>query len=75
MTEELKPCPFCGGEAYLTPQNGDPEDSHEVCCSNCGGYVWGDSKERALSNWNRRIRDDGGIIAVPRVRERGSAVV
>ena len=54
MIEELKACPFCGGEAYLNPQNGDPEDSHEVCCSNCGGYAWGESLDRAVKNWNRR---------------------
>ena len=52
--EELKPCPFCGGKAYITPNTGDPEEAHEVDCYDCGGYVWGDTKEAAIRNWNMR---------------------
>ena len=58
---ELKPCPFCGGEAFL---NFDPEAVEDtfgrkwafnVFCGNCcatTGICW--SKEQAIEAWNRR---------------------
>ena len=55
MTDELKPCPFCGDKAHLNPLSGDPDDSHEVCCYGCGGFAWGETKEKAIRTWNRRV--------------------
>ena len=55
MSEELKPCPFCGDKAHINPLSGDPDDSHEVCCYGCGGFAWGDTKEKAIRKWNRRV--------------------
>lgn len=54
MSDELKPCPFCGSEAHLEPISGDPDDLHAVCCCGCGGYAWGETKEHAIRTWNRR---------------------
>lgn len=46
---ELKPCPFCGGEAEL----GSP--IYYVECTSCmGGVPSYDSMEEAISAWNRR---------------------
>lgn len=56
MTIELKPCPFCGGEAAI--------DSFKhgsgvavVCAGGCGldtvGY-WSDSHVSIAERWNRR---------------------
>lgn len=52
--EQLKPCPFCGGEAELSSDMG----MHEVVCANqdvCGGTSgsW-ESKSQALRAWNSR---------------------
>lgn len=54
---ELKPCPFCGGEAVLfTTLTGQ---KHFVECPECGAgfdqdYLWSDTKEQAKSKWNTR---------------------
>jgi len=45
---ELKPCPFCGGEARVAPL-------HKVICDDCesvaGEYYYA---EHAIAAWNRR---------------------
>lgn len=57
----LKPCPFCGGEAILEDCGG---------CMNCGrffvrctkceiaqDYLWA-TKQTAIWRWNRRVNDE-----------------
>lgn len=60
--DELKPCPFCGGEAYYSYNDG----SWYVACFDCGskafesmafGYPPSNMKERrneAIKRWNKR---------------------
>ncbi len=70
MSEELKPCPFCGGEAtHSVGKKGDGSDWHYVECIVCGGMA------ESPAAWNRRadalaqrlaraldlIRSDGGV--------------
>jgi Lar family restriction alleviation protein len=55
---ELKPCPFCGGEAAVI-DNGCFVD---VSCKNFHCRGWADSlmfksKEEAIEAWNRRAVD------------------
>ena len=58
MNEQLKPCPFCGGEAYLE----DNEIDYLVVCSRCNTAVIppGEepgataTREEAIKAWNRR---------------------
>lgn len=45
MSEELKPCPFCGGEAHM-PYYGD-----RVECRDCKGSVM------TIDAWNTRVDD------------------
>lgn len=51
-TNELKPCPFCGGEAYIILNKW-------VFCSKCGAESdHFDSKDKAIEAWNRRFRKE-----------------
>ena len=73
MTEEieLKPCPFCGGEAYFrTPQHsrGNTFDIMMVECKRCGASPYAvqvnscnneENKRAAIARiWNRRANDE-----------------
>ena len=56
---ELKPCPFCGGEAILEHM-GWP---HHVFCPDCGAKVTSvkvaeDGEKEACDKWNRRVSDE-----------------
>ena len=57
---ELKPCPFCGGEARIMLEEEDrPDDSfHNVYCTGCGAQFWVKSKSEAEQKWNRRAQPD-----------------
>jgi Lar family restriction alleviation protein len=56
---ELKPCPFCGGEAAYTQILGNYGRPHEVYCSTCdGGITEGRSKDGVIHNWNNRPIED-----------------
>jgi Lar family restriction alleviation protein len=54
---ELKPCPFCGGEAKLISEYAN---AHYVECKNCWASVWRScpTHEEAIEVWNRRANDD-----------------
>lgn len=61
---ELKPCPFCGGEAKLTIvpwcfKSGSSSSGWFVKCLNCDvsqpAYM---SDHDAVEAWNRRVNDD-----------------
>lgn len=72
MTDELKPCPFCGGEnvetSYKDTFNGDFRRG-VYCADCCGGiYPYYDTKTEAIDAWNTRAerttpmyRDNHGI--------------
>lgn len=56
---ELKPCPFCGGNA-LGPTDAWP---HIIACEKCGASVKGfsydeDGKREAAEKWNRRAKEE-----------------
>ena len=53
MSEELKRCPFCGGEARVNLFLGN----YCITCDNCPGSIFpckGMTKEEAIEAWNRR---------------------
>lgn len=57
MSEKLKPCPFCGGEAKIQEYNGG---FAAVGCSNGRCYMHPHafgfaSAEDAIQKWNRRV--------------------
>ena len=57
----LKPCPFCGGEAFIfsiTPCFGESV-TFAVVCEKCNASSKSKSKEEyAINAWNRRVDDD-----------------
>lgn len=61
---ELKPCPFCGGEAKLySIGTGSPHYGHyhQVVCQGCltaSGAYWS-GEQSAIDAWNTRV-DEGG---------------
>lgn len=59
-TIELKPCPFCDGEAKLTehfgPYDGAP---FRITCQKCGARITDFEREEAVAAWNRRVRNIG----------------
>jgi Lar family restriction alleviation protein len=50
MVTELKPCPFCGGEAYA------PDRTTWLRCRECGCETnYFETLEEAIEAWNRRF--------------------
>ena len=57
--DELKPCPFCGGKAYLDLYI-LPKYEYVISCRVCSlefGLDLGRNKEEAIAAWNRRYLD------------------
>lgn len=53
-TSELKPCPFCGGEARTEEDGGQ----FRVECRECGCDQYGEFEPDAIAAWNRRTPSD-----------------
>lgn len=51
MSEELKPCPFCGGKNMRIWNTSTPWVSCDDCLANT---AYGETKEEAIEQWNRR---------------------
>ena len=68
MQTELKPCPFCGGEAKTNETAGIPKENMNgwgwIGCQKCRVFIdFIDNeigKEQATAAWNRRANDDQG---------------
>lgn len=57
---DLKPCPFCGGKAYMFDTSGVfPFTQFRVICNNscCMQSGFSDTREEAAEKWNRRAPD------------------
>ena len=53
MSEQLKPCPFCGSEKVAVA---GWSDCCEVLCENCmSASRVANSEEKAIAAWNRRV--------------------
>lgn len=50
---ELKPCPFCGGEAELR-DFGEKRNPYIFCDGPCSFVMDGDTVEEAIEAWNTR---------------------
>lgn len=61
MSEQLKPCPFCGskdiGTSYHLPMFGE-DMLYFVVCNDCGAMSYHSRVEkRAIEAWNRRVHE------------------
>lgn len=55
--EQLKPCPFCGGEGVLVK---DRTYTYWIRCRKCGvrqPYTKYNAPYEAIEAWNRRVTD------------------
>ncbi len=52
MSEELKPCPFCGGPAELIKTARGNFFVQCACC--CNGTLYYRTEKDAVQHWNRR---------------------
>lgn len=61
MTEPLKPCPFCDGDATLGAWSavGSDESTYEVTCVGCGASSYACSTpQEAAERWNLRVDEE-----------------
>ena len=71
--QELKPCPFCGGEARgIVAKQEDGKESYSVTCMKCNTAIfrpkileWDSfqSLEEAIGAWNRRVETSRTVTA------------
>ena len=62
----LKPCPFCGGEASMIQKSWDLFITGvRIECDECGastswtsGAILRDVRKRAVEAWNKRVEED-----------------
>ena len=75
MTEtNLKPCPFCGGEAQILRRN----DGKYVCfCRNCGcaQTMFFDSPEEVPEEWNARPIENENDAEIARLHDALDTIV
>lgn len=67
---QLKPCPFCGGEAETSNRRFERTLLSWVYCTSCGsagGYRY--TEQQAIEVWNTRAYDDAGLDALPMTEE------
>lgn len=58
MSDELKPCPFCGGPALFKETGTRKYDDWLVYCTKCGcrcPWEFSPDKESAMKVWNTRV--------------------
>lgn len=64
---ELKPCPFCGGKAYITTFDVFG-GVHYAVCRNCKARVGKPSEADAVAAWNRRAQPANEPLTLDELR-------
>lgn len=59
-TPELKPCPFCGGEARVIYHGDSNFRAHEAQCLSCTATTFATTKSDAIAAWNTRT--EAGVV-------------
>lgn len=61
MSKNIKPCPFCGGEANVKMWC-DPDTPYLVMCESCKASVKDYATEaEAIEAWNHRVATDTNV--------------
>ena len=65
-TPDLKPCPFCGGIAYLRDDVSHSTAYFIGCATeDCfGEFHWGQTADETVKAWNTRAPMDGAVKAL-----------
>ncbi len=60
----LKPCPFCGGEARVLPQQFSSIKGYSIDCTVCGARknCFSEHEEQVIAEWNARYDSTTGKI-------------
>jgi Lar family restriction alleviation protein len=61
MTNELEPCPFCGGEAEIERQ-GNNRQSMIYACTDCGCRLETGETGHNYRQWNTRAQPSQGVL-------------
>ena len=56
MSEELKPCPFCGGPADVMTF-GEKNQYCTISCCACHAKINRNGKAIAIRDWNTRVKE------------------
>lgn len=74
MSKELKPCPFCGGDASLIVKTffGLPEeDVYTVACNDCKSQsCYSDDRKETVKVWNTRPAEDAKDREIERLKNK-----
>ena len=65
MTEQLKPCPFCGGEAEYTDLSLFSDyDRHKIACLDCLAEIEDRTSGNVIVQWNTRHIPEGYVLVL-----------
>lgn len=55
MSEELKNCPFCGGQAFIGENEFEGSKVFSVYCDDCEASTGAsEDKQQVINEWNKR---------------------
>ena len=73
MSNKLKPCPFCGGEAIVVKTE---SCGRYIGCWDCGGRTeefetdyTGSARDKAIAAWNRRAEQENEPLTLDELKQ------
>lgn len=73
MSDKLKPCPFCGGEAII---DGCDDTPWSVICKKCAASVdFKETEQEAIDAWNNRVEFNLSPKEIEALRKKFSSAI